>query len=146
MMNKIILIGRLTKDVEVRYTTSNRACASFTIAVNRTYTNQDGQREADFINIVTWDKLGENVSKYTHKGSLVAVEGRLQVRSYENQEGRRIYVTEVVASTVQFLESKEKNEQNTSNAENDPFEEMEEKINNDLPDIPDSEFFRSDKK
>ena len=139
MMNKIILIGRLSRDVEVRYTTSNRACASFNIAVNRTYTNQEGQREADFINIVAWDKLGENVSKYTHKGSLVAVEGRLQVRSYENQEGRRIYVTEVVASTVQFLESKEKNEQNTNNAENDPFEEMGEKINNDLPDIPDSE-------
>lgn len=139
MMNKIILIGRLSRDVEVRYTTSNRACASFTIAVNRTYTNQEGQREADFINIVAWDKLGENVSKYTHKGSLVAVEGRLQVRSYENQEGRRIYVTEVVASTVQFLETKEKSEQNTNNVENDPFEEMDEKINNDLPDIPDSE-------
>lgn len=139
MMNKIILIGRLSRDVEVRYTTSNRACASFNIAVNRTYTNQEGQREADFINIVAWDKLGENVSKYTHKGSLVAVEGRLQVRSYENQEGRRIYVTEVVASTVQFLESKEKSEQNTNNTENAPFEEMGEKINNDLPDIPDSE-------
>lgn len=133
MMNKIILIGRLTKDVEVRYTTSNRACASFTIAVSRTYTNQDGKRESDFINIVAWDKLGENVSKYTHKGSLVAIEGRLQVRSYENQEGRRIYVTEVVASTVQFLESKEKNEQNTNESENDPFEEMGKKINNGLP-------------
>lgn len=133
MMNKIILIGRLTKDVEVRYTTLNRACASFTIAVNRTYTNQDGKRESDFINIVAWDKLGENVSKYTHKGSLVAVEGRLQVRSYENQEGRRIYVTEVIASTVQFLETKEKNEQNTNNNENDPFEEMRNQIDNRLP-------------
>lgn len=138
MMNKIILIGRLTKDVELRYTTSNRACASFTIAVNRTYTNQDGKRESDFINIVAWDKLGENVSKYTHKGSLVAIEGRLQVRSYENQEGRRIYVTEVIASTVQFLETKEKSEQNTNNTENDPFEEMREKIDNGLPeeDVP----------
>lgn len=138
MMNKIILIGRLTKDVELRYTTSNRACASFTIAVNRTYTNQEGKRESDFINIVAWDKLGENVSKYTHKGSLVAIEGRLQVRSYENQEGRRIYVTEVIASTVQFLETKEKSEQNTNNTENDPFEEMREKIDNGLPeeDVP----------
>ncbi len=133
MMNKIILIGRLTKDVELRYTTSNRACASFTIAVNRAYTNQEGKRESDFINIVAWDKLGENVSKYTHKGSLVAVEGRLQVRSYENQEGRRIYVTEVIASTVQFLETKEKNEQNTNNTENDPFEEMRNQIDNGLP-------------
>ncbi|MBR1386268.1 MAG: single-stranded DNA-binding protein [Bacilli bacterium] len=139
MMNKIILIGRLTKDAEVRYTTSNRACASFNIAVNRTYTNQEGQREADFINIVAWDKLGENVSKYTHKGSLVAVEGRLQVRSYENQEGRRIYVTEVVASTVQFLDSKEKTEQKTNENKNDPFEKFGQKINNDLPDIPESE-------
>lgn len=139
MMNKIILIGRLTKDAEVRYTASNRACASFTVAVNRAYVNQEGERETDFINTVAWDKLGENVSKYTHKGSLVAVEGRLQVRSYENQEGRRIYVTEVVASTVQFLDSKEKTEQKINENKNDPFEEFGQKINNDLPDIPESE-------
>lgn len=136
MFNKVILIGRLIKDAELRYTTSNRAVAQFTIAVNRPYTNQEGQRDADFINIVAWDKLGENISKYTHKGSLIAIEGRLQVRNYENNEGRKVYVTEVIANNVQFLESK-KNDGQANNQEdkkdNDPFEEMGEKINNGLP-------------
>ena len=106
-MNKAILIGRLTRDPEVRYTSSNRAVCQFTIAIDRPFTNQaSGQREADFINIVAWDKTGENVGKYMTKGRLVAVEGRIQTRNYENNEGRRVYVTEVVASNVQFLESR----------------------------------------
>ena len=106
-MNKAILIGRLTKDPEVRYTSSNRAVCQFTIAIDRPFTNQaSGQREADFINIVAWDKTGENVGKYMTKGRLVAVEGRIQTRNYENNEGRRVYVTEVVANNVQFLESR----------------------------------------
>ena len=106
-MNKAILIGRLTRDPEVRYTSSNRAVCQFSIAVDRPFTNQQsGQREADFINIVVWDKRAENVGKYMSKGRLVAVEGRIQTRNYENNEGKRIYITEVVADNVQFLESK----------------------------------------
>ena len=114
-MNKAILIGRLTRDPEVRYTSSNRAVCQFSIAVDRPFTNQQsGQREADFINIVVWDKRAENVGKYMSKGRLVAVEGRIQTRNYDNNEGKKVYVTEVVADNVQFLESK--NAVNTSNS------------------------------
>ena len=114
-MNKAILIGRLTRDPEVRYTSSNRAVCQFTVAIDRPFTNQaSGQREADFINVVAWDKTGENVGKYMTKGRLVAVEGRIQTRNYENNEGRRVYVTEVVASNVQFLESRNAASNNNS--------------------------------
>ena len=106
-MNKAILIGRLTRDPELRYTSSNRAVCQFSIAIDRPFTNQaTGQREADFINIVVWDKQAENVGKYITKGRLIAVEGRIQTRNYDNNEGRKVYVTEVVATNVQFLESK----------------------------------------
>ena len=106
-MNKAILIGRLTRDPELRYTSSNRAVCQFTVAIDRPFTNQaSGQREADFINVVAWDKTGENVGKYMTKGRLIAVEGRIQTRNYDNNEGRKVYVTEVVASNVQFLESR----------------------------------------
>ena len=106
-MNKAILIGRLTRDPELRYTSSNRAVCQFTVAIDRPFTNQStGQREADFINVVAWDKTGENVGKYMAKGRLIAVEGRIQTRNYENNEGRRVYVTEVIANNVQFLESR----------------------------------------
>ena len=106
-MNKAILIGRLTRDPELRYTSSNRAVCQFTIAIDRPFTNQStGQREADFINVVVWDKQAENVGKYITKGRLIAVEGRIQTRNYDNNEGRKVYVTEVVATNIQFLESK----------------------------------------
>ena len=106
-MNKAILIGRLTRDPELRYTSSNRAVCQFTIAIDRPFTNQaTGNREADFINVVAWDKTGENVGKYMTKGRLIAVEGRIQTRNYDNNEGRKVYVTEVIASNVQFLESR----------------------------------------
>ena len=106
-MNKAILIGRLTRDPELRYTNSNRAVCQFTVAIDRPFTNQaSGQREADFINVVAWDRTGENVGKYMTKGRLIAVEGRIQTRNYDNNEGRKVYVTEVIANNVQFLESR----------------------------------------
>lgn len=105
-MNKVFLIGRLTKDPDLRYTTNNIPSANFSVAVNRTFTNQNGVREADFINIVVWRKQAENVKKYVSKGSLVAIDGRIQTRNYEDKEGKKVYVTEVVADNVQFLESK----------------------------------------
>ena len=106
-MNKAILIGRLTRDPELRYTSSNRAVCQFSIAIDRPFTNQStGQREADFINVVAWDKTAENIGKYMAKGRLIAVEGRIQTRNYDNNEGKKVYVTEVVASNVQFLESR----------------------------------------
>lgn len=106
MLNRVVLVGRLTKDPEYRVTQSGIAVASFTLAVNRTFTNANGERQADFINCIVFRKQAENVNTYLHKGSLAGVDGRLQSRSYDNQEGRRVYVTEVVCESVQFLEPK----------------------------------------
>lgn len=105
MINRTILVGRLTKDPELRYTSSNTAVAKFTLAVNRTYTGPNGEREADFIQCVVWRKQAENVARFVHKGSLIGVEGRIQTGSYE-QDGIRRYTTEVVCDSVQFLEPK----------------------------------------
>ncbi len=112
-MNKVVLIGRLTKDPELRYTTSNVAAASFTLAVNRTFQNQNGVREADFINIVMWRKQAETAKKYLSKGSLIAVEGRIQTRNYDGADGKKVYVTEVVADNFEFLETKGQRSANT---------------------------------
>lgn len=106
MMNRVVLVGRLTKDPELRYTPSGSAVATFTLAVNRSFTNQQGEREADFINCVVWRRPAENVANFLKKGSLAGVDGRMQSRSYEDQTGKRVYVTEVVAESVQFLEPK----------------------------------------
>lgn len=104
MLNTVILIGRLVRDPELRYTPSGVAVGSFTIAVDRPFTNQQGEREADFIDVVLWRKLAETCASHLGKGRLVAVEGRLQVRSYETQDGQRRRVAEVVANTVRFLD------------------------------------------
>jgi len=104
MLNRVILIGRLTRDPELRYTSSGIAVTQFTLAVEKSFSNQNGQREADFIPIVTWRQLAETCANYLRKGRLAAVEGRIQVRSYDNNEGRRVYVTEIVADNVRFLE------------------------------------------
>ncbi|PTK69106.1 single-stranded DNA-binding protein [Staphylococcus haemolyticus] len=106
MINRVVLVGRLTKDPEFRTTQSDVSVATFTLAVNRPFTNAQGEREADFINVVVFRKQAENVNNYLRKGNLAGVDGRIQSRSYENQEGRRVFVTEVVADNVQFLEPK----------------------------------------
>ena len=117
-MNKVVLIGRLTRDPELRYTSgSNAAVCNFTIAVDRGFTGQSGDREADFIPIVVWNKQAENVKNYLTKGSQVAVEGRIQVRNYDDQNGQKRYVTEVIANNVEFLGSKNSSN-NTSNDSN----------------------------
>lgn len=105
MINRVVLVGRLTKDLELRRTPSGNSVVAYTLAVGRSRT-QEGQPEADFINCVTWQKQAENMATYLHKGSLVGIEGRIQTRSYDNQQGQRVYVTEVVTDSVQFLESK----------------------------------------
>lgn len=112
-MNKVFLIGRLTRDPELRYTGNNTAVATFSIAVNRNFQNQQGEREADFFNIVVWRKQAENVKNYLTQGSQVAIDGRLQSRSYDDNNGQKRYVTEVVADNVEFLGSK--NSSNSSN-------------------------------
>lgn len=113
-MNKVCLIGRITKDPELRYTSSNIPSVRFTLAVNRTFSSQSGEREADFISCVAWRNQAENMKKYVSKGSLVAVEGRIQTGSYE-KDGQRIYTTDVVADNVQFLESKSQSQSREDN-------------------------------
>lgn len=105
MINRVVLVGRLTKDPVLRKTANGASVVSFTVACTRRF-KQEGQPDADFINTVAWNKTADIVSQYTHKGSLVGVEGRIQTRSYDDQSGKRVYVTEVVADSVQFLESK----------------------------------------
>ena len=104
MMNRVVLVGRLTKDPELKYLPNGTPVASFTLAVNRSFTNQAGEREADFINCQVWRKPAENVANYLKKGSLAGVDGRIQTRNFEGQDGKRVYITEVVAESVQFLE------------------------------------------
>lgn len=114
MLNRVILIGRLTKDPELRYTPAGVAVTQFTLATDRPFTSQGGEREADFIPIVTWRQLAETCANYLKKGRLTAVEGRIQVRNYENNEGKRVYVTEVIADNVRFLESGNRNNDSSS--------------------------------
>ncbi len=122
-MNKVMLIGRLTRDPELRYTGSNLPVATFTLAVNRNFTNQAGEREADFLNVVVWRKQAENIKNYLTQGSQVAVEGRIQTRSYDDQEGKKRYITEIIADNVQFLDTKSARE-NQVVGSNDNFNDV----------------------
>ncbi|MDU1886280.1 MAG: single-stranded DNA-binding protein, partial [Enterococcus faecalis] len=114
MINNVTLVGRLTKDPDLRYTQSGTAVGQFTLAVNRNFTNQQGDREADFINCVIWRKAAESFANYARKGTLIGLTGRIQTRNYDNQQGQRVYVTEIVVENFQFLESKEVNDQRRS--------------------------------
>lgn len=122
-MNKVILIGRLTRDPELQYTGSGTGVATFTIAVDRPYKNGQGEREADFIRCVAWRKLGEVVAEHMRKGRLVGVEGRIQTRSYEGGEGRRVYVTEVVAENVEFLDRPRDSQEKTAPQATEPVKQ-----------------------
>jgi len=115
MINTVTLVGRLANDVDLRYTRSGTAVGQFRLAVNRTFTNQAGEREADFISCVIWRKAAETLTKYARKGSLIGLTGHIQTRNYDNAQGQRVYVTEVVIENYQLLESKEVSEQRRSN-------------------------------
>ena len=119
MINRVVLVGRLTRDPDLRYTPNGNAVVNFTLAVNRTFKNSQGEQEADFINCQAWRTTAENVAQYLRKGSLAGIDGRIQTRSYENDEGRRVYVTEVVADSVQFLEPKKQETESKNNGTND---------------------------
>ena len=119
-MNKAILIGRLTKDPELRTTPTGRNVCQFSVAVSRNFTNANGEREADFINCVVWDKQAENLVKYQKKGNQIAVEGRIQTRNYDDKDGKKVYVTEVVAQEVKFL-SKAAQGQSQNSFNDDPY-------------------------
>ncbi|NVZ01047.1 single-stranded DNA-binding protein [Pediococcus pentosaceus] len=146
MINRTVLVGRLTNDPKLKYTGSGLAVATFTVAVNRQFTNSQGEHEADFIRCQMWRKAAENFCNFTRKGSLVGIDGRIQTRSYENQQGTRILVTEVVAENFSLLESKNSNQNNGQNYQNqqngqsspsrnpnDPFNSMPDIKDDDLP-------------
>ena len=116
MINNVTLVGRLTRDPELRYTPSNIAITTFNMAVNRNFKNQAGDREADFINCMIWRQQAENLASWAKKGALIGITGRIQPRSYDNQQGQRVYVAEVVADTFQLLEKRD-NSANQSNIE-----------------------------
>ncbi|PMD69135.1 single-stranded DNA-binding protein [Companilactobacillus nuruki] len=118
MINRVVLVGRLTRDPELRYTANGAAVANFTVAVNRTFTNAQGEREADFINCIIWRKAAENFANFTNKGSLVGVEGRIQTSSYENQQGQRVYRTDVNVDNFSLLESRAESERRNSGSGN----------------------------
>ncbi|WP_271006894.1 single-stranded DNA-binding protein, partial [Listeria seeligeri] len=115
MMNRTILVGRLTKDPELRYTPTGVAVVNFTLAVNRTFSNKNGEKEADFINCIAWRKPAENLANYQRKGNLLGVDGRIQTSTYEGKDGNRVFKTDVVAENIQFLEPrKDGNKQATT--------------------------------
>ena len=115
MINNVVLVGRLARAVDLRYTPNGTAYANFSIAIERRYQNQNGERETDFINCVMWRKAAENFANFTRKGSLVGIEGRVQTRSYDNPNGQKVYVTEVLAENFSFLESRNVTEQRPAN-------------------------------
>lgn len=142
MINRTVLTGRLTKDPDLKYTSSGTAVVSFTLAVNRQFTNQQGEREADFINCTAWRKTAETLANYTHKGSLIGIDGRIQTRSYDNQQGQKVFVTEIVADSFSFLESKSQApnqqaaHQHTNQQQTDPFKSNSNQIDITDGDLP----------
>lgn len=139
-MNKILLIGRLTKNPELRYTTSNIAVAQLSLAVTRNYKNQEGDYEADFFNCIAYKKQAETIAQYLQKGDQIGIEGKVRNRSYDDKEGNKRYVTEVIIDTFDFLQMKKKEE----TPSNDPFEKVEEKVNDPFADFSEEVSFDND--
>ena len=125
MINTVVLTGRLTRDIELKYTGNGTAVANFSLAVNRKFANQQGEREADFINCVIWRKSAENLANFTHKGSLIGVEGSLQTRIYNDNDGKTVYITEVLCNSFTLLESKQNSnyQQPTQQYQQPPMEQ-----------------------
>lgn len=140
MLNRVILIGRLTKEPDLKYTPAGVATTSFTLACERPFSGNDGKKETDFIPIVTWRQLAETCANYLKKGRLCAIEGRIQVRNYENNEGKRVYMTEVIADNVRFLESSKDNSSSeptqSNNSQPDPFKDDGKPIDISIDDLP----------
>lgn len=137
MINNVVLVGRLTKDIDLRYTGSGTAVGTFTLAVNRQFTNQAGEREADFINCVIWRKSAENFANFTRRGALVGITGRIQTRHYEGNDGKRVYVTEVVADNFTLLEPKQTTEQRPRESTRERQQEQKRNNFNDFNNTPD---------
>ncbi|CZR02496.1 single-stranded DNA-binding protein [Trichococcus collinsii] len=136
-INTVVLVGRLTKDVDLRYTSTGTAVGTFSLAVNRQFTNQAGEREADFINCVIWRKSAENFANFTRKGALVGITGRIQTRNYEGNDGKRVYVTEIVADNFTLLEPKQTTEQRPRESTRERQQEQKRSAYNDFNNTPD---------
>ena len=121
MINRVVLTGRLTRNPELKTTQNGLSVASFTLAVNKQFTDANGNRGADFINCVIWRKSAENLCKYTHKGSLIGIDGRLQTRSYDNNNGQKVFVTEVVVDSFSLLEPKSESQTNDQSSNNNSY-------------------------
>ena len=139
MINSVTLVGRMAGDAELRYTPNNQAVATFRLAVNRPFKNQNGEREADFINCVIWRQQAENLANWAKKGALIGITGRIQTRSYENQQGQRVYVTEVVADSFQLLESRKDREGRQSQGYSHPDFSRQTQMNANPMDISDDD-------
>ena len=139
MINNTVLVGRLANEVELKYTPSNQAVATFRLAVNRPFKSQNGEREADFINCVIWRQQAENLANWAKKGALIGIAGRIQTRSYENQQGQRVYVTEVVADSFQLLESRKDREGGQSQGYSHPDFSRQTQMNANPMDISDDD-------
>ena len=135
MINNVVLVDRLVRDPELRYTPSNRAVATFSLAVNRNFKGQNGEREADFINCVIWQQQAENLANWAKKGALIGITGRIQTRNYENQQGQRVFVTEVVADNFQLLESRKDRDAGSSQEYGQPDFGRNETMNTNPMDI-----------
>lgn len=131
-MNRAVLVGRLTRDPELKKTGSGSSVVNFTIAINRTYTNANGEKETDFINCVAWGRTADNMASYVGKGALIGVDGRIQTRTYDNANGQKVYVTEVFADSVQFLESKGSNTQQQAYSQPKPQQQTNQQPSNDF--------------
>lgn len=140
MLNRVVLVGRLTKDPEFRTAQNGVSVATFTLAVNRNFKNKNGEQQADFINVVVFRQQAENVNNYLTKGNLAGVDGRIQSRSYENKEGQRVYVTEVLADSVQFLEPKNNQSNNQPQQQSGQAQSGNNPFDNGADDIPDLPF------
>lgn len=139
MLNSVTLVGRMAGDAELRYTPNNQAVATFRLAVNRPFKNQNGEREAYFINCVIWRQQAENLANWAKKGALIGIAGRIQTRSYENQQGQRVYVTEVVADSFQLLESRKDREGGQSQGYSHPDFSRQTQMNANPMDISDDD-------
>ena len=120
-MNKVVIIGRTTKDIEIKATSTGTSVVEFSVAVRRNFKNANGENESDFFNCVAYSKLAETIGRYVKKGDMIGLEGRLQTRNYTNREGKKVYVTEIIAENIEFLQTKKQEEQKPSFADDDPF-------------------------
>ena len=137
MINQVVLVGRMTRSLELRYTSNEKAVGNFTLAINRRFKNQNGEYETDFIDCVVFGKQAETMSKYTQKGDLIGVEGSIQKRAYEDKEGNKRYATEIMVEKITFLQTNKKSETTqTATQENDPYKEFGEIVENENLELP----------